>query len=453
MTSTPDTATDTETAADALQAGADITALFGYDQATLRCPHPIFARLRREDPVHFVPDFGDSGTYVVTRHADITAVLHNPDTYRSLTPTGPPPPGLIESVLELVAANPDYAQALGQTAQLPPVLLLADGAAHRRHRSLIAKAFAAKAANQQEAVVRAAAHDIIDTFIDDGEIDLVTQFAHPLPIMIMSDLLGIDRRELPRVKTWASAFLSATMGFRLDTDAVGRILRSQIEFWDFMQTEIADRRERPRADLLSQLVQATAAGEAPLSDDELLAIMIQLVTAGTESTGNVLANGMLLMLTEPDLLARARSSPESLGAVVEEILRVESPVRGLFRNTIADTELAGVPIPANSLVWLAYASGNRDDTVFNDPDAFDAARPQPGHLAFGQGAHFCAGAHLGRVEVRVALEVLLDRLADITVVPGQTLTYHESFLVNGPTNLRIRFTKPSTRPPIPEIGE
>jgi cytochrome P450 len=423
---------------------ADIRALFDYDQAALRCPHAIFAELRREQPVHFVPEFGDAGVYVVTRHADIEAVLLNTEVFRSRTPFGPPPPGLTETVMELVKSNPDYAQALSQTAQLPPVLLLADEPDHRRHRNLIARAFAARAANEQEPIVRAAAHEIIDTFIDDGEIDFVTQFAHPLPIVIMSDLLGIDRRELPRFKAWSVAFLSANLGFRPDEAAVRRILESQIEFWDFMQAEIASRRERPRADLLSQFVQATAEGEAPLTDIELLAIMIQLVTAGTESTNNVLANAMLLLLTSPDLLMRAQGEPSNLGSIVEEILRVETPLRGLFRNVVTDTELAGVPIPANSLVWLAFASANRDPDQFSDPDEFQIDRDPRElrkHLAFGKGVHACVGANLGRVEVGVALQVLLERLADITLVPDQDLTYNESFIVNTPTNLRIRFAR------------
>lgn len=441
MTTSTSTDTSTSTSTDT---DTDIHALFGYDQAALRCPHAIFAELRRNQPVHFVPDFGDAGVYVVTRHADIMTVLHNADVFRSRTPFGPPPPGLTDTVLKLVSSNPDYAQALSQTAQLPPVLLLADEPDHRRHRNLIAKAFAAKVANQQEPIVRAAANDIIDTFIDDGEIDLVTQFAQPLPIMIMSDLLGIDRRELPRLKTWSSAFLSANMGFRPDEEAVRHILESQIEFWDFMQAEIASRREQPRADLLTHLVQATADGEAPLTDVELLAIMIQLVTAGTESTFNVLANAMLLMLSDPDLLAQAQADQTDLGSIVEEILRIETPLRGLFRNAVTDTELAGVPIPANSLLWLAFASGNRDPEQFSDPDQFRTDREQREirkHLAFGHGIHACVGAHLGRVEVRVALQVLLQRLTDITLAPDQNLTWYESFIVNTPTNLRIRFSR------------
>src|SRR5271167_2716319 len=315
----------------------DIHSLFGYDQAALRCPHAIFAELRRDHPVHFVPDFGDAGVYIVTRHSDIISVLHNPAVFRSQTPFGPPTPGLAETVMDLVNSNPEYAPALSQTAQLPPVLLLADDPEHRRHRNLIARPFSAKSANKQEPIVRAAAHDIIDTFDDSGEIDFVTQFAHPLPIMIMNDLLGFDRRELPRFKAWAMAFLSANMGFRPDEAAVRLILESQIEFWDFMQAEIASRRQRPSDDLLSQFIQATEEGESPLTDDELLAIMIQLVTAGTESTSNVLATGLQLLLNNPELLEQAQANRTDLGAIVEEILRFETPLRGLFRNAVSDT--------------------------------------------------------------------------------------------------------------------
>jgi cytochrome P450 len=416
----------------------DIRALLEWNQDAIRCPYDAYAQLRTQEPVHFVEGFGGTGVYVVSRYEDVSTVLRSSD-FASQTPMGPPAPGMLEALGQVLGERPELADVLAQNAEMPTVLLLADGPDHGRHRRLVNRVFTAREVKRQEPMIRAVAEELIDGFIADGRVDLIAQFTHPFPVMIISDLIGMPRQEnFTRFKRWADAFASV-VGFKASADQLREILEVQLDYWEFMSAQIEDRRANPRDDILSRLVQATSDGDHPLTDPEVLAITAQLLAAGTESSGNVIASTMNRLSRDPDLLGRIRDEPALIGRTVEEMLRLESPLQSVFRNVMADVEVGGVPIPRGSIVMLVFGSANRDPEAFNAETELDLEREGNAHLAFGLGPHFCVGAALGRLEARIGLEVLLSRIDDIKPAGTGELDYAESYMVHSIASLPLTF--------------
>jgi cytochrome P450 len=229
----------------------------------------------------------------------------------------------------------------------------------------------------------------------------------------------------------------------MDKDQLRSLLVSQDEFFAYFGARIEERRATPRDDLISDVVHATLDGRS-LEDHEMLGMFTQFLVAGNETTTKLIASGVRLLLEQPALLASLRHDPSGLAGFVEEVLRVEPPVQGLYRTATTDTEVGGVPIPAGAHLLLLYAAGNRDEERFAVPDAVDPARANAmQHLAFGRGEHYCLGAALARAEGRIGLEVLLQRLADLRLAPGvvpDQLEYEPSYVLHGLRRLPLAFT-------------
>lgn len=403
-----------------------------FDPAQKRDPFPMYAHARRETPVFFSPILN---MWIVTRHEDILTVLKDPAVFSSLNiiepPTLPPP--------EVIAI-------LQQGVPFVPTLINNDPPSHRRIRSLCNKAFTPQRIATMEGVIRELANELIDRFVADGRADLIKQFANPLPQNVIADIVGVPRTETEKFVRLAGAW--AAVIFEGLPDAAQLELAPQaVEFQHYVAGLIAQRRADPRNDFMSDLVHAQVEGEVPLTDWELVSITTTLLVAGHPTVTDLIGNSLLVLSAHPEYLQALVQDPELAPAVVEEVLRIESPSPGLPRVCTQDFDLNGVLIPKGAKLFLAYTSANRDEAVFPNPDQFDVNRPNlHKHLAFGRGIHFCIGAPLGRLEGRIALELLTRRLPNLRLVPGQTPAFSRNITFRGPESLLLEW---DVAPPLP----
>ena len=405
------------------------------DPAVLAEPYDFYDALRREAPVHPTP----YGFWLISRYDDVMSVVRDPERFSSqmLGPFAEEP-------------SPEVAAVLVDAYPGVPTLLTNDPPSHTRFRNLVNKAFTPKRVGQMEGDIRRIAEELVDAFAGAGEVEIVSQFAVPLPLTVIADALGVDRADMAAFKRWSDDSVAPLSGLLTEERKV-ECARSRVEMQRYMVARIEERRAGRRDDLLSDLVHARldpAAGEVdagaegePLSIAELLNVIEQLLVAGNETTTKLITSGLLVLLEQPEELERVRADPALVANLVEEALRYESPVQMLFRTAKVDAEVGGVTIPAGTPCLVMYGSANRDDTHFPSADHFDVGRANARtHLAFGQGPHFCVGAALARAEGRIAFEVLLDRLDDLAVAPANPFERELSMVLRGWRALHLTFT-------------
>ncbi|HUA32160.1 MAG TPA: cytochrome P450 [Candidatus Binataceae bacterium] len=389
-------------------------------------PYPFYRAMRQHAPVYQVPGVG---FFIVSRYADIHHVLSHPEIYSSRQPPGVNPRPS-EAVMEILAQG------------YPPMdtLLTNDPPAHSRFRALVNKAFSARRVATLEPKVRQIANALIDRFIGAGKVELLSQFAIGLPLTVIADALGVPHSDMEAFKRWSDDAV-AQLGGMIDHQRQLECARSYIEFQRYFEARLEERMATPRDDLTTDLLNARLEGTRSLDIAEMLSIIQQLLVAGNETTTNLIASAMLLLVRNPDQMKLVIDDPSLIPNMIEEALRLESPVQGLFRLAKSATEIAGVKIPEGARLVVMYASGNRDEAEFSDPDRFDVRRANArDHLAFGQGEHFCIGAALARLEARVALERLLARLPDLRIAAGKNDFAHTpSFILRGLKALHLEF--------------
>lgn len=416
--------------------------IFDQEPDAMRCPYDQYAQLRREAPVFHDHEHD---IYVVSRHADIERVTTAPRLFSNQNPMGPTVSGAIAAVgRALQDATPEFAERVRVVMSRGDVLFTQDPPDHTRHRRILAKAFTPRSVTRIEPRIRELCHGLVDGFAvsgDPGEVDLVPAFCSPAPVQALATLLGVPVEKSGDFARWADA-INAAIGTAMTDEALLATLETQIEFWTFFENEIADRERDPGDDLLSAIVRARDEGDEPLSPNEMVGFCSQFIGAGADTTTKLISSFMLMLCRDPALMARVRSRPDELGACLEEALRLESPVQGLFRVATEDTELGGVAIPAGAHVWVVYASGNRDEEVFAEPETFDPQRARlRSHQAFGHGPHSCIGAGLARSVARIAFEVLLERLDDIELAePDFVPRYDPSYVMHGMQRLPLTVT-------------
>jgi len=286
----------------------------------------------------------------------------------------------------------------------------------------------------------------VNGFVGAGRADLVWQFAYPLPMRVIAEILGVPPADMETFKRWSDDAV-ARLSVNLPLERQIRCARSLVEFQHYFAAQIEERRARPRDDMLTDLVNARIEGHAPLSVPEMLSLLQQLLVAGNETTTNLIGSMMALVLRQPEILQAVRENPNLATGVVEEALRLESPVQGLFRTTTQEVELGGIRLPKGAHLQLLYASGNRDPAQFACPERLDIHRANAAtHLAFGGGIHFCIGAPLARLEGRVALQTLIQRLPNLRLEPGQPLTRVPHFFLRGFEHLYVSWDVTDTQP-------
>jgi cytochrome P450 len=285
------------------------------------------------------------------------------------------------------------------------------------------------------------ADELLDAQRNRSQLDIVDDFAHPLPVRVISELLGVPIEDKARFEVWISALIRTIepMHTVSEAEVVESASQAIMQMTEYLRGLIAARRDRPRDDLISALVVSTSHDEAgQMNEQELLASLQLLVAAGFETTVNSITNGMLTLLRHPDVLARLRCDPDLVIRTVEEILRYEPPVHIRTRTTLADIDIAGVTIPKGATVVLLLASGSRDPGRFPDPDRFNPDRTDNEHFGFGRGIHYCVGAPLTRMETQIALNALVRRLVNPRLVTDPP-PYRELATLRGPRHLSVTF--------------
>ena len=369
-----------------------------FAQATIESPYAFYQSLRTHAPVYRVPN---ADYYLVSRHADIKAVVMNPSTYSS-------------NLTSIVMAQTDGSMASLDVGQLGigpvDVLAVQDPPAHTRQRALTHPRFAMRTVRGREQSVREQAIALLDVALEDQEeTNWMKKFASLLPMAVIIDIIGLPLEDRDQLKAWsdlAIALLSGTStGDQMATHAMGAL-----SLFQYLQAQFEEARRNPKDDLLGLLAEAIGTDEDTLTVEECVSILLQMIVAGNESTGSLIGSATRLLAEDQDLQGALRQDPSRIPLFVEEAVRLESPFQGHFRKTKMASELAGVSLPEGARLMVLWASGNRDERVFERPDTIDLDRPNlRNHLSFGHGIHLCIGAQLARLEAKVALEELLNR--------------------------------------------
>jgi cytochrome P450/nitrite reductase/ring-hydroxylating ferredoxin subunit len=388
------------------------------------CPFPLYAHAREVMPVFYSERFD---LWVVTRYADIVSILKDPVRFSSG-----------QSLAVDTGIAPEVQAVLDTGYPATPTMVTADPPIHTRFRQLVGKAFTSRQVEVMEPRMRAIAHRLVDGFYRRGRADIVRDYAYPFPMEVIAEILGVPASEMPSFKRWSDD-MSARFG-PLPLDRQIECAKSEVEFQHYFAAGLEERKGKPRQDLLTELLNARVKGEEPLSMPEMLSILKQLLIGGNETTTNLIGSMMLLLINNRDQLDAVLKDRSLEQNAVEEALRLDAPVQGLFRTASEDVELGGVGIPKGAHLEILYASGNRDEARFSDAERFDVSRhDSSNHMAFGFGIHFCIGAPLARYEGRVALDVLLDRLPNLRLAPGQELEHHPHFFLRGLKSLELEW--------------
>ncbi len=385
-----------------------------FDATILSDPYPTYRLLRDSAPVYRAEE---SHTWVLSRHADVQAAAVDHGTYSSVDGIFPTPPGsnFIGSFL--------------------PMMIVMDPPRHDQLRALVSRAFTPRrVAGLHDAITQMAA-ELLGRFDEEsGSADFVTDFAAILPAAVIADLLGVPAEDRDLFRLWSSQLVQVDINHGQTTDALAAAASIYAYFTDFL----AERRRSPRADLMSALVNATVDGIG-LTDEEVLGFCALLLVAGYETTTNLLGNSAVVLAQHPQIRRRLACDRTLLGPAVEELLRYDSPAQGLSRTLTRDVTLHGTTMRKGEKVLLLFGSANRDERAFPEPDVFDVDRTCEHQVAFGRGIHFCLGAALARMEARIALDALLDKVHDweVDLTSARRL---RSGPIRGYTSLPITWT-------------
>jgi cytochrome P450 len=390
------------------------------DPAVLADPYPLYKKLRETDPVHWDPYLH---AWVVTGYQDCITVLHKFSADR--TP------------------NPEQIKAMG-IERLAPIaqvmtkqMLFMDAPAHTRLRKLCSVAFTSRRIENMRTHIAEIAETLIARALPKGKIDLIADFAAPLPAIVTAEMLGVPTEDHEQLKSWSADFAEMLGNFQHNPDRAARVLKSVEEMQAYFRAAIREQARLPREGLIHSLMTAEVEG-ARLTEEEIIANTIVTMVGGQETTTNLIGNGMLTLLRNPDALAQLRDDPTIIETAVEELLRYESPSQHTARIAPENSELGGKRIKKRDAVMAVMAAGNRDPLRFADPDKLDLLRQDNRHLAFGWAAHFCFGAPLARMEGQIAFTALLGRLKDIAL-PPQNLVWRENLGLRGLKALNVTF--------------
>ena len=394
-------------------------------------PYAAYRRLREEAPVYHAHESGRE-IWILSRYEDVATLLRDPRA--SVDRAFQPKPVPVDPNEDPASVHP-LARAL---RVLSRVMLFRDPPDHTRLRGLVSKAFTPRVAEALRPRILKRVDELLDARANDGEMDLIHDFATPLPLLVIAELLGVPTEEYPSLKRWSDD-LALMLDGTVAAGAIARAVPSAMEFIAFLREVVAARRRAPREDLLSGLLAAQAqAPGADLTEDEILGTAVILLGAGHETTTNLIGNGMLALLRHPSERVRLARDGSLLPSAVEEILRFDSPVQATSRTFPEPVLVGGHEIPAGREIGLLLGAANRDPAQFVDPERFDVGRAENRHLSFGHGIHFCLGAGLARVEAEVALGALLARHPKLTLA-ADTLVWRPGFLLRGVESLRVRF--------------
>jgi cytochrome P450 PksS len=386
-------------------------------------PFPFFARLRASDPVYRTTLPDKTAVWLLTRYDDVTALLRD----------------------ERFTKNRRSALTTEQLRKLPwmpPIfrplernMLDVDPPDHTRLRSLVHKAFTPSLVEQMRSRTQAIADELLNRVVSKGEMDLIKHFALPLPMTIITEILGVPTKDHDKFHRWSQAVVSLS-----SPNPTLRVLPGVWKFIRYLRQFFKLRRRDPQNDLVTALIKAEEAGDK-LNEDELLAMVFLLLIAGHETTVNLIGNGTLALLENPNQMKKLQDQPSLVKSAVEELLRYTSPVLTTTeRYAREDATIHGVTIPRGEMTLGVLGSANRDETVFDNPTELQITREPNRHLSFGQGIHFCLGAPLARMEAQIAFTTLFRRLPDLRMRNApHSLRWRPSIFLRGLVSLPVKF--------------
>lgn len=382
-------------------------------------PFPLLAKARREVPVFYLAEHDE---WYVTRYADVEQVLADTDVYSSAKFVDFPPfPD------EIVAALP-------HGHPLEGTLVSTDPPSHTRIRKRAQKAFTPRQAEAHAKAVRALADALIDSFINDGKVDLAKKYCNQIPIRVIGPVLGVTPENAVKIYQWATdAMILVGHGKQMSQEQLLEMGRGQVELDHFVRDLVENRRKEPLGedDFITSLIFATGDdGQPTLDTHEIVGVVTAAIAAGSDTSATTMAHCIRLLLEERSRWQALLAEPALIENAVEEALRLAGGARGVRRVTTRETVLNGVTLPKDATLFVHIASASRDEAVFENPDRFDLYRPnRKQHLSLGKWKHFCIGAPLARMEMRVGLEALTDRIPSMRLVPGHSIEYVPSIQV------------------------
>ena len=382
-------------------------------------PYDLYEKLRRDTPVHktILPDGVE--IYLVTRYQDVQSGLKD-----------------VRLVKDVRNARPKgWLEKMGIGMSSNNNMLKADPPNHTRLRGLANEAFKPKYINQLRGHIEEITNQLLDKVQSAGRMDLISDFAFPLPITVISEMLGVPAEDHDKFRQWSSDLIASGV-LSSETPSMAPAL---LQLGNYIRTLIVDHRKNPREDVISQLIDAEQNGDR-LNELELVSTILLLLVAGHETTVNLIGNGMLVLMQNPDQLDKLKADPTLIKPAVEEILRYVNPVQLVNRYAAEDLEIGGQPIPRGSHLWLLLAAANHDPAYVNDPGTLNITREEARHVAFSQGIHYCLGAPLARLEGEIAFTALLKRLPNIHLtIDPENLEWRPALELRGLQSLPVSF--------------
>jgi cytochrome P450 len=392
-------------------------------QDHLENPYPLYAALRQQETIVFNPDIN---AWFVSRFEDAHSILTRPEIFSS------------RNLISPMGLSPAALGILMQGYPWTSVAIDSDGVNHQRFRGAHTKGFSAARTKEREEGIRALANRLVDSFIDDGHADLISQFAYPFSLENILNALGIPQSHMTQVKQWGRDLTDLLFAV-LPEERQIECAQGVVAFQHYAADLIEQRRAHPEDGELDALIGYQLPGAEPLSLAELISSVMGFMTVGHRTTLDECGSGFSLLLKDRALWESICAQPDLIPSAVEEILRYESASPTVTRETTQEVEIGGVTLPAGAKVVVLLGSANRDEKQFSDAHVFDIHRAPNRHVAFGHGAHFCVGAPLARLELRIALETFARRIPTLCLVPNQPLTHTPLLIFRGLEKLEVEW--------------
>ena len=393
-----------------------------FSPEALEDPYPLYDVLQREQPVTQLPG---TDIWLVSRHADVVEAASKPEVFSS---------NISAVVYRGEGPNPVVLQADPDAIGAVDVLATADPPAHSMQRKLMNRVFVPARISALEPMIRALVVSAVDAAVARGGMEWMDELSNPLPVQVISQVLGLPDADGSRLKEWADAGVDLLSGVA-PPERLGECWQLMVGFLQYLRERLA----APAPDSVTdEIAEAVARGD--LTEREGVSLMLQLVIAGSESTASLMGSAVHMLASDERLQDELRAHPSRIGVFIEEALRLESPFRGHFRIAREDTVLGGVELPKGARLMLLWGAGNRDASAFSCPADLDLDRDKPKqHLAFGSGIHFCLGAPLARLEAKIAIEELLARAPSVRLAADEKPRHHPSLFVRRFERLHLRF--------------
>lgn len=384
-------------------------------------PYPMYVRLRAEDPVQWSEMME---AWILTRYDDIVSVLTDSRFSADRRQAQ-------NRFAQQAQKIEEEFGAFGRTQ----TMLGSDPPLHTRLRKLVSKAFTPRMVEGLLPRIQEIVDERLDAIQEAGRMDIIQDLAYPLPVIVIAEMLGIPPQDRDQFKLWSDEIVLTLNGPLTSPDMLESARKSANELTEYFSGVIEERRKEPGDDLISGLIAAEEQGQI-LSEDEMLTTAMLLLVAGNETTTNLIGNGMLALLRNPDQLRKLRDDPSLIQTAIEEILRYDGPVQGTGRVAMEDLEIHGRPVKKGQMVFCVLGAANRDPAKFENPDQLDITRRPNEHVAFSDGIHFCLGAPLARAEGQIALRTLLRRFPDLSL-ETDNLQWGGTFILRGLKGLPI----------------